>query len=104
MIFPAKSFARRDREIVKALGVLVHEKLEVVGQVQNCCPAELAMKAVGAQWSQTTLKHRNPEVYLAFAIAFPGQRDRFTCIVLPAWRTTIPKFEWQPCNALEISA
>ena len=71
MIFPAKNFTRRDREIVKALAVLVHEKLEVVGQVQNCCPAELAMKAVGTQWCQTTLKHRNPEVYLAFAIAFP---------------------------------
>ena len=76
MIFPAKSFARRDREIVKALGVLVHEKLEVVGQVQNCCPAELAMKAVGAQWCQTTLKHRNPEVYLAFAIAFPWAKGQ----------------------------
>ena len=70
MIFPAKNFTRRDREIVKTLGVLVREKLEVVGQVQNCCPAELAMKAVGAQWCHTTLKDRNPEVYLAFAIAF----------------------------------
>ena len=71
MILPPKNFTRRDREIVKALGVLVRAKLEVVGeQVQNCCPAELVMKAVGAQWCQTTLKHRNPELFLAVALVF----------------------------------
>jgi Asp-tRNA(Asn)/Glu-tRNA(Gln) amidotransferase C subunit len=82
MIFPAKSFTRRDREIVKTLGVLVREKLEVVGdQVQNCCPAELAMKALGAQWCQTTLKHRNPEVFLAVAMVSPtlGQKHIQGC-------------------------
>ena len=70
--FPAKSFSKRDREIVKALELLVREKDQSLGgQVQSYCLPALALKAAEALWCQAELQNKSPEVYLAIAIILP---------------------------------